>query len=73
MEKSFSFVKEIERESLASDIKKFINEGGEIQKTPLPSVFPVPRPPHQSRFKVVAGNAGRTAYQRTDGSGIIED
>ncbi len=75
MARSFSFdpEKERERESLASDVKRFLDEGGEIQKTPLPSIFPTPRPPHASLFRVASGNSGRTVYVRTDGGGIVED
>lgn len=70
---SFSFTKELERQELDEHLKRFLREGGKIQKAELPTIFPVPRPPHISRHRIVHGYGGRTAYQRTDGKGEIVD
>lgn len=70
---SFSFAKEIERQELAARVDQFLREGGKIEKAELPKVFPVPRPPHISRHRVIHGYGGRTAYERTDGKGVIEE
>ena len=70
---SFSFAKEVERQGLAADLQRFLNEGGKIEKAELPPVFPVPRPPHISRHRVVVGYGGRTVYERTDGKGLVEE
>lgn len=71
---SFSFTKEIERQELAAHLETFLREGGKIEKAELPKVFPVPRPPHISRHRVIHGYGGRTAYERTDGKGgVIEE